>query len=1789
MTQLYPGTTRGAGGVPGMPDAAPSLNNYLRVVSLDPLKFEYTASSLTIDNEGDTRVLTSDGAGGIDAEENFEFDGNYIRLKRDAGGFKSFGSLGGNRLGVVDAAWEMASGAKANTLDPYSGSLVTVGSPMKVNAGSGSIALEGTQYESYLSTFGYNQFWSANHDHVNGVSDNATRAAASIQLNAQSAQGFISFLTTNTNNAAPTEAMRINGDQEVGINFGSPTERLTVGGNVRATGYVQLDQGVAPGTTTDRLYNVGGSPFFNGIDLSDHDALTNYVANEHLDWTLNQGANNIHVNNIPAVEEGAVTAHQAALTITESQVSDLGNYAVIGGAHHSTFSDYDPAEHRTIDDGSTGLNDLWSASKISSELSAVSAGIDIKDPVATATVSGDGNITLSGEQTINGVTTSSSRVCLADQTDGTQNGIWVTGAGAWTRPSDFDSNEDVTNGATVFVIDTNSTLYGYRLILTTADPIILGTTSLTFAAFRPLEFGTTAGTAAEGNDARIPTQDENDALQGTSGSPSNANRFVTNADTRLPSQDENDAMLGTDGTPSDANRYVTDSDPRLTGFSVASEANNRVITSDGAGGGVAEPNFTFDGSLATIDNDALGLDPKISLINEDDNTGSGSSIDFYHWNGAARVASGSFFGRRASLGAAWGEVGFKTAANEAYLDANGRFHVPVLQTSLGIEVQNALNDGPTSLYQMDTSTTGPSAPAMRHGMWGGDSFVLHIRGGGNDVMSLDWQGRVGIGYALNHTLLTPSKFAVTQATATQATATFESSDNDLTNPVLQVRGSTGLQKFTVLADGHTSVINSGDANGAVLDLFRDDLTPTANDRAGEIHFYGRNSVAEKTQYAAIYANAEDPTDGAEDGILSFNVMAGGLLRELYKYDGTSNTTTFHGGLTKQVSIDQNADIVADGMLTLKPASTMSFTTSSDTQLRFGQNAGVAAFVLDNAVSTFTLDNFGNNLRFIYNGASVPFQVNNDGSATLTGDLTVSDEAYGGGWNGSTEVPTKNALYDKIETLGGGGGTSGNNNEMLTDDGAGGIVSESGLTFDGTDMALTVNDAEISLLSSSANVDGLTITGDSALFRRTIGPIEIAGIAADPDHSSTGATELRLQASNHWVFYSPASGLKTASLSRGTTPTILPTEDAIFSVRYMNYANFVSTANIAPSWVSDDATASDVGMVFGRSTRSTTALDHINEWHADVTLPASTGTEVAHMTVEGYLRVDGGTATTPGLAFMGDTGSGVYSDGAGYVRIASSTAGGLVGTFSHQGLQLEDGDALSINDGTAYQTLVQVSGGNAIYKFGNATVGNVYYGLSGGNDAGYLYFQQGGQNRMVVGGGSAGVPARFKYGPGNVNPASTLATFQIENLATNYDALHIKGIESQTGNYINIVDDLSAGVFAVDENGYVAIGHNAPFFAIDGRNNAGYQFKDTAGSAGLFIDPLNERITATNALRLSGVNQVHQEINSSPKTYTTSNGFGVNVSPSYPLHVSGTQGNATIFATAGGAPPSGHTMLYLLNTTAATTNQYLIQGLANTSSAALMEVKNQNLTDGQAKINVWAQAGGGQADAMINLISGVDTWCMGVDANNNKHFNIGFQVNPSSAVPAIQVDTNHQRVELADGSDLVLNEQSDHQHTVGAGEMTLWAKDDAPNQLVATDDAGTDHYLFEKEVTLYVVDFGTALTTGDGATYFRIPDDLGGKNLIGVGAQVGNAQSTSGVVTVQLARLRAATAGGARAAVDMLSTALTIDANEWDSKDATTAAVINTSNDDVQEGDLIRVDIDTVGTGSEGLFVSLGFR
>lgn len=106
-----------------------------------------------------------------------------------------------------------------------------------------------------------------------------------------------------------------------------------------------------------------------------------------------------------------------------------------------------------------------------------SGATDWKPSVTCATTA---NISLTGEQTIDGVLTSTDRVLVKDQSSGSENGIYVTAAGAWARATDFDSNAEVTAGATMFVSE-GATLGNTTYQLTTDDPIVLDTTALVFA------------------------------------------------------------------------------------------------------------------------------------------------------------------------------------------------------------------------------------------------------------------------------------------------------------------------------------------------------------------------------------------------------------------------------------------------------------------------------------------------------------------------------------------------------------------------------------------------------------------------------------------------------------------------------------------------------------------------------------------------------------------------------------------------------------------------------------------------------------------------------------------------------------------------------------------------------------------------------------------------------------------------------------------------------------------------------------------------------------------------------------------------------------------------------------------------------------------------------------------------------------------------------------------------------------------------------------------------------------
>ena len=111
---------------------------------------------------------------------------------------------------------------------------------------------------------------------------------------------------------------------------------------------------------------------------------------------------------------------------------------------------------------------------------AARSGLDVKGSVRAATTA---NITLSGAQTIDGVSViAGDRVLVKDQSTASTNGIYVAAASTWSRATDADVDAEVHAGMFTFVEEgTANADSGW--VLTTNNPITVGSTALAFAQF----------------------------------------------------------------------------------------------------------------------------------------------------------------------------------------------------------------------------------------------------------------------------------------------------------------------------------------------------------------------------------------------------------------------------------------------------------------------------------------------------------------------------------------------------------------------------------------------------------------------------------------------------------------------------------------------------------------------------------------------------------------------------------------------------------------------------------------------------------------------------------------------------------------------------------------------------------------------------------------------------------------------------------------------------------------------------------------------------------------------------------------------------------------------------------------------------------------------------------------------------------------------------------------------------------------------------------------------------------
>ena len=107
------------------------------------------------------------------------------------------------------------------------------------------------------------------------------------------------------------------------------------------------------------------------------------------------------------------------------------------------------------------------------------AGVFPKDACHAATTA---NITLSGEQALDSaVMSSTDRILVKDQTDATENGVYVSAAGAWARSTDMDVWREIP--LALFPVTKGTTHGGKMFLCTSSKSGTLGVTDITMVEF----------------------------------------------------------------------------------------------------------------------------------------------------------------------------------------------------------------------------------------------------------------------------------------------------------------------------------------------------------------------------------------------------------------------------------------------------------------------------------------------------------------------------------------------------------------------------------------------------------------------------------------------------------------------------------------------------------------------------------------------------------------------------------------------------------------------------------------------------------------------------------------------------------------------------------------------------------------------------------------------------------------------------------------------------------------------------------------------------------------------------------------------------------------------------------------------------------------------------------------------------------------------------------------------------------------------------------------------------------
>lgn len=349
--------------------------------------------------------------------------------------------------------------------------------------------------------------------------------------------------------------------------------------------------------------------------------------------------------------------------------------------------------------------------------------------------------------------------------------------------------------------------------------------------------------------------------------------------------------------------------------------------------------------------------------------------------------------------------------------------------------------------------------------YSGTTLVVNSIGFGGSGTKTSWTVNIGGAKTVDGTLgLSQGGTGATDAAGARTNIdVYSKSESE--SRYLNISGDTGDVSFTgdltiTGSDAGTRLMvkstDAGAADGPIIDLDRDSSSPVTGDDIGQIYFSGQNDNDEKIQYGIIEGFIQDPTDGAEHGMVNYTYMANGSkvggIQMRGDQGGTGGEVNVNNG-----GLDMNFRVESDG----NP--NMLFVDASENRVGIGTGVPAAYFHVnsgtknttailestDVTASLFLIDSAGNSqiknesgtliistggdggaatgtveaVRVNANGA-MEFEAYNNNSATFTasitgttmtvtavssGTLAVGGHLFGGGgipYTGSVEFDTK---------------------------------------------------------------------------------------------------------------------------------------------------------------------------------------------------------------------------------------------------------------------------------------------------------------------------------------------------------------------------------------------------------------------------------------------------------------------------------------------------------------------------------------------------------------------------------------------------------------------------------------------------------------------------------------------------------------------------------------------------------------------------------------------------------------